>query len=476
MAERYDALQRRLAGALAADRPGSHGPRVLVALPSYSLDRSVLAHYGERVAPLENRFLYVALRTADLATRVVYLSSRPVDPGIFEAYLSLAPAADHEAIRSRTLLLSPDDLSVGPLAAKVLARPDLVAEIRRFIGDDPALIEPWNVTDAERDLALALDVPLNGTRPELWRLATKSEGRRLFRTTGVACPPGVEDVTSTEGVVAAIRQLRSTGAAQAGVVVKLDDSVAGDGNVVLVAPDLEADVESAVRGALPAWYVDRLRDGGVVEELVVGEEFRSPSGQGEIHPDGDVRVLATHDQRLGGESGQVFEGCSFPASDDYASEVAHGVDVVGRALQERGAIGRYAVDFAAARTGSSWRLAALEINLRKGGTTHPFGVTRLLTAGRYDPPSNRFALPDGSSRFYGATDNLVDPGWIGRPPAEVVERLRDAGVAYDRAAATGIVPHLLDCLAVDGRMGYTAIGVDRAHVAELEERLRLALA
>ncbi len=125
--------------------------------------------------------------------------------------------------------------------------------------------------------------------------------------------------------------------------------------------------------------------------------------------------------------------------------------------------------------GSSWRLDALEINLRKGGTTHPFGITRLLTGGRYDAPTNRFMVPDGSTRCYGATDNLVDNAWIGRGPAAVVERLRDAGLAFNRSSATGVVPHLLDCLAVDGRMGYTAIGRDAAHVAELESQLVVTL-
>jgi len=292
--ERFVALQRRLPAAWEADRSGSRARRVVIALPSYSLDRSVLAHYGARVAPLENRFLYVALRTADLATRVVYLSSLPVDPAVLDAYLSFAPAADHVAIRARTLFVSPADVSVAPLAAKVLARLDLIDEIRRFIGDDLALIEPWNVTDAERDLALALDVPVNGTDPRLWRLATKSEGRPLFRAYGVPHPSGIEDVATVDEVVTAVHRLRSAGAATAGVVVKLDDSVAGDGNIVLTAADLDAGIGVAVSRAMPDWYRQALRAGGVVEELVAGECFTSPSGQGEIMPNGDVE-RAQHD-------------------------------------------------------------------------------------------------------------------------------------------------------------------------------------
>ena len=478
-ADPFAALQRdRLADAWRADLPGSTTPRVVIGLPSYSLERSVLEHYGARVASLENRYLYVLLRSADPLTRTVYLSSRPVRPDVLEGYLSLAPAECRTGILERTLLVSPDDVSPRPLAEKLCGRPDLVERIRDFVGEDIALIEPWNVTPCERELALALDAPLHGTDPSLWRLATKSGSRRLFRAAGVPLPAGVEDVTTPEQVASAIETLRADGHAADGVVVKLDDSVAGDGNIVLRKDALagaDGDLLGLVRASLPDWYVEVLAQGGVVEELVAGRDFRSPSGQAQVRPDGEVEVLSTHDQRLGGDNGQVFEGCSFPAVDGYAVEIADHVASVGRALQTHGVVGRYAVDFVAVRRGGSWCVSAIEINLRKGGTTHPYGVTRLLTGGRFDPTTNRLVLPDGTCRCYGATDNLVDESWLGRQPGEVWERLGAAGLLFDRTSATGVVPHLLDCLAVDGRMGYTAIGASHEQVADLEDGLRTAL-
>ena len=469
-ADPFTALQQeRLEEAWRADLPGSTTPHVVIGLPSYSLDRSVLEHYGARVAPLENRYLYATLRSAGPWTRTVYLSSRPVRQDVLEGYLSLVPPEDRPRILERTLLASPDDVSPRPLAEKICGRPDLIDRIRRFVGDDVALIEPWNVTPCERELALALGAPLHGTDPSLWRLATKSGSRRLFRAAGVPLPAGVEDVTTPEEVAVAIAALRAEGHAAAGVVVKLDDSVAGDGNVVLRGQSFD------VRRSLPDWYVDVLTQGGVVEELVAGDDFRSPSGQATVRPDGEIEVLATHDQRLGGDNGQVFEGCSFPADDGYAAEIAQHVATVGRALQAEGVIGRFAVDFVAVRRGGEWCVSAIEINLRKGGTTHPYGVTRLLTGARFDPATNRMTLPDGTCRCYGATDNLVDEAWLNRQPAEVWGRLSAAGVLYDRSTATGVVPHLLDCLAVDGRMGYTAIADSHDDVADIEERLRTAL-
>ena len=475
----FTALQHeRLEKAWRADLPGSTTAHVVIGLPSYSLDRSVLEHYGARLAPLENRYLYAILRSADPWTRTVYLSSRPVRPDVLEGYLSLAPPELRPRILERTLLVSPDDVSPRPLAEALCGRPDLIDRIRHFVGDDIALIEPWNVTPCERELALALDAPLHGTDPSLSALATKSGSRRLFRVAGVPLPPGVEGVTTPEQVAAAIESLRGDGHAAAGVVVKLDDSVAGDGNIVLRGDALDGaagDLLGLIRRSLPPWYVEVLAQGGVVEELVAGDDFRSPSGQGTVRPDGEVQVLSTHDQRLGGDNGQVFEGCSFPAIDGYAVEIAGHVASVGRALQAHGVIGRFAVDFVAVRRRGSWCVSAIEINLRKGGTTHPYGVTRLLTGASFDPSTNRMVRPDGTSRCYGATDNLVGEAWLGRQPAEVWSLLDGAGLLFDRSTATGVIPHLLDCLAVDGRMGYTAIGTSHDHVAALEEQLASAL-
>ncbi len=39
-------------------------------------------------------------------------------------------------------------------------------------------------------------------------------------------------------------------------------------------------------------------------------------------------------------------------------------------------MGRASIDFAAARDADGWNVAALEINLRKGGTTPPIATLR----------------------------------------------------------------------------------------------------
>ena len=51
---KFDALQReKLRAAWLADLPDSTTPHVMIALPSYALDRTIYDHYGDRVPPLE---------------------------------------------------------------------------------------------------------------------------------------------------------------------------------------------------------------------------------------------------------------------------------------------------------------------------------------------------------------------------------------------------------------------------------------
>jgi hypothetical protein len=83
-------------------------------------------------------------------------------------------------------------------------------------------------TPLERDVALALDVPLYGSDPRLEVWGTKSGSRRLFAEEGVPHPRGSEDVRTVEQVVAALAALRVPGRPDpTGAMVKLNEGVSG---------------------------------------------------------------------------------------------------------------------------------------------------------------------------------------------------------------------------------------------------------
>ena len=202
------------------------------------LDSSVYEHYGDRLPPLENRFLHCVLLAARPEVDIVYLPSLPVPPAVLDGYLALVPAEVREDAR-RSIHLVPDRRRHPSSARRQAARPAGAARqaVRELCRDrGPALIEAWNVAEPERDLALALGIPVFGTPPGApvaghEEQRTTADARRgcsaAPRRRGRARPrPRWSRRCSGSG---------PTGATLAGVIVKLDDSVAGDGNVVLPA-------------------------------------------------------------------------------------------------------------------------------------------------------------------------------------------------------------------------------------------------
>lgn len=282
-------------------------------------------------------------------------------------------------------------------------------------------------------------------------------------------PYGLENVRSIDEAVEAALAIKSDRPGAGGVVIKTDDSAAGDGNQVIRfskstgAAELRATIE-----ALPEWYLTDLIAGSVVEELINGSAVTSPSVQLDILPSGEPVVLATHEQVLGGPDGQVYIGCRFPASPQYAARLGRYGHAVGAALSPRGALGRFSVDFMSSRAGDgSWDVFALEINLRKGGTTHPYAALRNLAPGHYDIDSGQWITRDGSPRYYESSDNLIDPTWLGRAPSGVIRAVSDAGLQFNPLSETGVVLHMLSCLAIDGRLGLTAIGASPVEAGQL---------
>lgn len=483
----FATLQQKLGPALAANTAGSGIDHVLVALPSYSVSESLMSHYGDRVAALEHRYLNSVLVAGRIEScEIVYVSTRAPQPEVIRYLVELLPEDRRESTAQRIRTIEvPEDGTARSVAARMVDRPDLIKLVRDHIGDRPALIEPWNVTEHEVNLALALDVPINGTAPELRPLAFKSAGRRLFRAAGVPVPLGREEVRTTDDVVDAIRWIERQRPLLGGVVIKHDDSGAGDGNVVLDlrlmhhADDPEAWLRSRI-DELPDWYRSDLMLGGVVEERIAGSRFSSPSAQVDIRPSGEVVVLATHEQILGGQDGQVYLGCRFPADPAYAATLAEHAAKVGAQLAKKGAIGRFSVDFVTAAESTprgpsdapTWHVYAIEINLRKGGTTHPYSALRNLVPGRYDATTGQWISADGELRAYAASDNLVHESWLGLDPADVIDWVARDGLQFVHVTKVGTVLHMLSGLAIDGRFGVTAIARTPVEADAMYEAVR----
>lgn len=210
---------------------------------------------------------------------------------------------------------------------------------------------------------------------------------------------------------------------------------------------------------IAAYLAKLATHGGIVEERITGRELRSPSVQLRVTSAGHVELLSTHEQILGGPSGQRCVGCRFPADPSYAPAIAALARCVAQRLADVSVIGCFAIDFVVARRDDSrWEPFAIELNLRRGGTTHPYQTLVGLTGGAYDADSATFTTPRGQRKHYVATDHLQAPQLRALGRDGVLALARRSDLRFNRTRRAGTVFHMLSSLDQLGRTGFTAIG------------------
>src|SRR5215831_3166566 len=227
-AARFEELQRRLVPLWRSIQTMTQDEQTIVVVPSLTLEdpgwpSSVLQAY-------EERFLFLLLLLRQPRARLVYVTSQAVNPSVIDYYLDLLPGVIPSHARRRLHLVSPLDGSALPLSQKLLGRPRLLARIRELIVDrERAHLVPFNTTELERDLALALDIPMYGADPRFFHYGTKTGCRRLFAELGVRYPVGAEELSGIDDVVEALLALRAERPAMAKAIVKLNEGVSGEG-------------------------------------------------------------------------------------------------------------------------------------------------------------------------------------------------------------------------------------------------------
>ena len=412
----------------------------------------------------EERFLCMVLSLLRAPrSRVIYVTSQPIHTRVLDYYFGLVPELDTPEGRARFVPVSLVDGRNEPLSRKLLARPGAIRRIKDLVGKPEfAMILPFCMTADEVALAESLEIPIYGSDPALNWLGSKTGSRRVFAEEGVPHPIGL-DVGGTDDLPAALHELRARSPEARGAVLKLDRGVSGLGNALvdleLALRDLHLAIELEDEELSVEQYLAALDlEGGIVEERIQGEAFRSPSVQLRLSPAGQIDVMSTHDQVLGGLHGHTYFGCHFPADSEYAERIAAESLKVGRRLAREGVIGRAAVDFAAVKHGDGWRPYALEINLRCGGTTHPLFALTTLTDGVYDPLAAEYRTRLGDIKHYAATDHLDSPAYRSLTPDDLLDVVAERRLGWDAERETGVVLHMISAIAVAGRIGVTAIG------------------
>jgi hypothetical protein len=470
--ERFRFLQERFAQSYTEIFDDAKLPRSVLIVPSLSLDQQVMAKISG-VHHYEERLLCLLLLLRMPRTRVIYVTSTPIHESIIDYYLHLLPGVPGQHARGRLILLSCDDASPIALTSKILSRPRLIERIKQAIPDTgSAHMTCFTVSELERRLALRRDLPIYGCDPSLAYWGTKSGSRKVFREAGIDHPAGFEDLADPVNVADALVELKAKKPRLRKAVVKLNEGFSGEGNALL---DLEGAPE---RGSLMPWLRARLPHlafeakgmtwetfqeklgsmGGIVEEFVPGQVKESPSAQLRVDPNGRVEVISTHDQVLGGRSGQIFLGCRFPAAKPYRLDIQEKGLQAAQVLAGKGIIGRFGIDFISVKEGDCWRHLAIEINLRKGGTTHPFQMLQFLTDGRYDTATGQFLTMAGQPRCYYASDNLESERYRGLTPDDLIDISVMNNLHFHAAFGEGVAFHLIGALSEFGKLGVVCIG------------------
>jgi hypothetical protein len=328
---RFAALQRKLVPLWEHICRFNETEQTIVVVPSQTIEFDCK---GAEMQAYEERMLFMLLLLRQPRARLIYATSQTILPSTLDYYFSILPGVVSSHAAQRFFNIAVEDRSPRPLTVKLLERPHVYQRIRSLILDpDRAHLVANNVTRYERDLALRLGVPIYGADPELAPLGTKSGGREVFASAGVAYPTGSEHLRSLADLLNALGEMREKKPGLTRAIVKLNDAVSGEGNAVvelaeLPAPgsaDASALLEQRVRSMTfelssmtsERFFASLAQLGGVAEECIRGTGFCSPSVQMRISPLGELEVLSTHDQILGGPMGQSFLGSRFPADHGY---------------------------------------------------------------------------------------------------------------------------------------------------------------
>ena len=473
-AAEFDRLQSKLIPIWKSIGSINDDEQTIVVVPSISGELNT--SLGGMAQAYEERFLFLLFLLRQPRARLIYATGQAIDQSIIDYYLDLLPGVISSHARKRLFAVSPMDASPVPLSQKLLERPRMIEKIRALIPDpERAHLVPYNTTELERDLAIALGIPMYGADPRFFEIGSKSGCRKLFEELGVRHPLGVEDLHSFDDLVRAIGELRGHKPEIQQVLVKSNEGAGGLGNALvdiegIAAPgsaNEAADIASRVKGMtfddpstrVDIYLADVEKGGGIVEERIKGSDFRSPSVQLRVTPLGDLEILSTHDQLLGGPSGQTYLGCVFPADPGYAVAITEEARKVGERLASLGVVGRFALDFVTVKKpDGSWDHFAIELNLRKGGTTHPFLTLQFLTDGSYDPATATFTAPSGQTKCFVASDHVESHAYKGLTPEDLFDIAVKDRLHFDHARQRGIVYHMISAISSEGRTGITAVG------------------
>lgn len=433
----------------------------------------------------ETRSLWQLLMAKSPQIYINFVTSVDISPFIIDYYLNLLPNSDDAKKRVRILQLHKVDQDKS-LVENLLNDEITLTKLKGLADKDSSFLLSFLNTGFENKLSRKLGIPSWGCLEDLEHVQTKSGNREIFAAANIKFADGFNNIKTVETLVNRIFELKEKYSESKRFVIKLDNGVSGDGNALFYFEDKYFELNDKQRklsiikqlekmtfqakGMNWATFSSKIPIGTIVELFLEGESKTSPSAQGRIHPDGSIEIISTHEQILDA-SGMKYLGCTFPAKSEFRSYITHQTYKIGKELKNRGVLGYFAVDFLVMSRNEKRLCYAIEINVRQGGTTHPYQTAKFLTGSTYSSSKGLLIDPKGKPIYYCSNDNLMMPERTGVSSEAFISYMQKNEIVFNKNKSEGVVFHLLSALEEYGKVGYTVIGHDPVKIREVSEKV-----
>ena len=453
----------------------------LICLTSMTFD-SVLTEGIIGVEHYEMRCLWEISRVKKPNISVHFFSKRKVHPEAINHYFDVFNFS--EAERSRVFFYSVEEILgtnnlSDDLSDYVLKNSLVSAQFKKLGELKNAFMELFVLSKKEVEICHHFGIDSWWNHQDIEYFKTKSGNRRIL--SGVTkIPRGFGDLHSVEDVANHLLKLAKLTNGKK-FVVKLNDGVSGDGNGVVRLPESSNLTIHKIRQALietnfvsskmsyTKFFREMAKLGGVVEEYIEGEDKCSPSVQIFLQPNGSFEILSTHEQILDG-SGARFLGARFPALNRHRQLIINEAKKVAQKLIDMKIYGIVGLDFLTTEDlNGKIETYLIEINMRKGGTTHPFWSTKFAIDGTVSDKTGKLVC-DLGERIYRSNDNIITQN-PNRSLKDLIQLVRSNKILFNPDTKKGIIFHMLNSYPSLGKLGAVFIGEKDAELVTMEKKL-----
>lgn len=435
----------------------------------------------------EERMLFFMFLLKYSRTKIVYVASAGFNEKLFDYYIRLVSTSDEDFAekKDRLTYISINDSTNDALTRKILKNEKFSDKIKRYISDPKkTVLRCYNPTEVERKLAVKLGVPLFGSKEKFDFVGTKSGGRQIFKLAKTNLLPGYNNIKNFKELAIDMIKLAQKNPKLEKMMIKRNYSSSGKGNCLFFwqkfidenntnLKNTSAEVVAKlilkkfdeycsfqnVNATYPE-YKKRFNDsGGIVEAYAEGDIVFSPSTQILITNQKKGVVASTHEQILGGPDKQVYLGCTFPSKASHRKLIIKEGEKIANCLAQKGVVGNFAIDYVVTydKEMNNPVVYPIEINLRKGGTTHPFRIAFYLTGAKYNHKTGMLQYGN-TPVYYLAMEFIESPKYVGLDPMELINIVANSKISFNRNTKKGALVYMPGMIHDYGRFGAICIG------------------